>query len=114
MSRSLLLLVALSACGAEFSRGPVGAAPMSFADEGGAKDALRGGGEIAPVVLRTATIGVAVDAYEPMRDELVQWLGANGGRIGDETLTRADGRASWATVEVRLPTRHLDALIAWL
>lgn len=124
MPRSLVLLsLSAVACGSTFaeatpSRSTNGPSPM-FASAGEMRDEDAGGGlrsaRIAdPVVIRTASVGVAVEAYDPLRDELSQWLGANGGHIADESLTRVDGEASWGSLVLRVPASELDALLAWL
>jgi Ca-activated chloride channel homolog len=116
MPRSLALL-SLAACGATFADAtpPTASGPVSAL--GGAAEAaggIRRAPAVDPVVIRTASVGVAVEAYEPLHDELAQWLGANGGRIADESLTRVDGRASWGTLVLRVPASELDALLGWL
>jgi Ca-activated chloride channel family protein len=115
MSRWLSLLVLLASCGASrpSEAGPaaiVAEAPtQTLADADGRRRSA-----VAPVVIRTASLGLAVDDYDPFHDELSQWLGASGGRVADESVTRSDGRPSWASLTLRVPGAEFDPLLAWL
>lgn len=67
-----------------------------------------------PQIARTARLALEVDAYEPFRSALDAWLIDHGGHVADESVSRYDGRTSYATVSVRVPTDALDPALGWL
>lgn len=109
----LLLLLPATACGSRSAEIAVSPMVQSGPTTGG----FRGGGEPMDVDrqwVRTGTISVAVDDWDPMVDELGQWLSSNGGLIADQDLSRSEGRPSWGRLVVRVPAAQLDPLVAWL
>ncbi len=64
-------------------------------------------------LIRTGTISVAVDDYEPFRAALDDQLEQLGGFVSDASLSHWSGRVSWATLTVRVPAEHFDALVGW-
>lgn len=110
----LITIAAMSACGdPESGRMAPASAPQSTVRGGVLVDA-----DAAPpaavVLVRTADLSVTVDAYDDVRAALVAWLAESGGFVADEQVWRADGRATGASLRVRVPADQLDAMLGWL
>ena len=67
----------------------------------------------APKLIRTGSVSVAVENYEPFERQLKSWLGEQGGYISDTNLSHSDGEVSYATLTIRVPAEQFETLVSW-
>ena len=123
MTRTLLLLPLLTACGAAALEAPAldqDAAPHRSMGFGGiAKAELEQtvvDGEASPVaakLVRTGSASVVVESFEPFERDLQTWLSAHGGFVSDSQLSHDEGSVSWGSLELRVPAEDFDTLLNW-
>lgn len=85
------------------------------AQEPEAKDGATGeGGErIAPKLIRTGSVSVAVEHFGPFERSLRGWLDEQGGYISDTSLSHHEGEVSYAHLTLRVPAEQFEALVSW-
>ncbi len=88
---------------------------MAGLDEG-----ARGSGETTTPVavegrklIRTGSMSVVVDDYEPFQAALEQRVHDLGGFVSNASLSHYSGRVSWATLTIRVPAAGFEELVGW-
>ncbi len=124
LSKSVVLALCIAGCaGQDFT--PT-SSPMVKADDGRAHLMMAGAeatrdrseetkpdGVDSRKLIRTGRLSGTVDDYDPFRAELDTWMSAHGGYVADATLNHNAGRVGWGTLQLRVPSDHLDDLLAW-
>ena len=64
-------------------------------------------------LIRTGSMSVAVDDYEPFQGSLEARVAELGGFVADASLSHYSGRVSWATLTIRVPAENFEELIGW-
>lgn len=64
-------------------------------------------------LIRTGSMSVAVDDYEPFQASLQARVEEMGGFVADASLSHYSGRVSWATLTIRVPAENFEELIGW-
>jgi hypothetical protein len=124
----LVVLVVLAACAQQEPpmapnmpspapiSGPVaaGMAPMGGLAETDSRTMSDGDAPSPLALVRTADVSITVDTYDDARTGLSAWLEERGGFVADEQVWRTDGRATSASLRVRIPAEQLDAMLGWI
>lgn len=118
---TVLLAVSLAACGAasematntaDYSKAK---APSSESFDGSLLTRGADAGAIpdGPKLIRTGSLSVVVDSFEPFERDLKLWLTSAGGFIADANLTHREGEVGWASLTLRVPAASFEPLVGW-
>lgn len=124
MNRTALSLIAIFSTAGCLSSAPMASDAMMPADEPGAyrsaeaDEQLHSADDVSQAierkVIRTGSVSIEIDHYEPFEDELSDWLLAHGGQITSENLSHSAGEVGWSSLTLRVPADDLDPLTSWL
>ena len=64
-------------------------------------------------LIRTGSISVLVDDYDPFQAELDKTLTEMGGFVSNANLDHWSGRVSYATLTLRVPADRFEELVSW-
>ena len=67
--------------------------------------------EVERRLIRTGELSIRVDDFAPLDREVRGWLAAHGGYVSDASTSHAAGQVSWATLQLKVPSDQLDALV---
>ncbi|MDP7110968.1 MAG: DUF4349 domain-containing protein, partial [Myxococcota bacterium] len=82
-------------------------------EDGGARGTTVPSAVAGRKLIRTGSMSVLVDDYEPFQAALEQRVHELGGFVSNASLSHYSGRVSWATLTIRVPASGFEDLVGW-